>query len=36
MFLGKSWFDSENKTETPNDQEKEAFDELDKILKELV
>ena len=31
-----AWFDSENKTETPNDQEKEAFDELDKILKELV
>lgn len=31
-----AWFDKEQSAETPNESEREAFDELDKILQELV
>ena len=31
-----AWFDKEQNAETPNEEDREAFDELDKILEELV
>ncbi len=31
-----AWFNQENETETPSENDREAFDELDKILQELV
>ena len=31
-----AWFDKEQSAETPNEEDREAFDELDKILEELV